>query len=452
MDEYELWHEWFEGEGGLYEFLEAMCEPLFDYLRPRTIHETQLPKLCEICSIIQVRYMEQQDEDDDYGHASRLDFSHIIRPALEDAQTRLVFLTLSALRDSIESYKPTPVDLDCTRRSNAPTSGSKKGPVLSGRKASMNGMTPGFSKNATTTEEEGDPFDAQWRYYSVAYQEWYPTLRKAIWLLSRIYRLVNSTVFDDLAHQIVHQTTISLQNAATQVASKLSTVDSQLFLLKQLLILKQQVIAFDIEYVTPEIHFDFSNVTNTFWELRERGGLFDPRNIVRLIGGGLMPRVIENMLDAKAELDGRLRTLINEFTDGYAQRMTNIVSLSASKKKDFQGTAAVDALRKTIEKEVPRLRKKLEDYLDDVRIRETLVGAVQDQALQHYEDFFDRIMTQSNGTTVSKKGKSREDDIWDPDTLADWSNTIFGVDRIGQGALFEDDDDSPALSGRSTST
>ena len=43
--------------------------------------------------------------------------------------------------------------------------------------------------------------------------------------------------------------------------------------MSHLLILKQQIVAFDIEYVAPEVSFDFSGVTSTFWELRERGGL-----------------------------------------------------------------------------------------------------------------------------------------------------------------------------------
>lgn len=258
-------------------------------------------------------------------------------------------------------------------------------------------------------------------------------------------------MFDDLAHQIVHQTTLSLHQAAQQIASKTSQVDSQLFLLKQLLILKQQVIAFDIEFVTPEIHFDFSNLTNTFWELRERGGLFDPRNLFRLVGGGLLPRVVENMLDAKAELDGRLRTVINEFTNQYAERMTSPVSEAASRRKDFQGGSAVQAVRLSIEKEVPLLRSKLGEYLEDVKVKETLVGAVQDQALQQYEDFFDRATAQVKGNLVSKKGKSREDDVWDPDTFADWSNTIFGVDRIGHGSEYEEENRSPVFSRSTTS-
>lgn len=195
LDEYELWHEWFDGDDGLYEFLEALCDPLYDYLRPRTIRETQLPKLCEMCSLLQVRYMEEPDDESEPPEDDQLDFSVIIRPALEDAQTRLVFLALAVLRDDIERFKAKPSDLNYPARNrNVPLSGTKsKAPALSGRKASLNGTDQLAPKAPTIVEEDGaDAVELKWKYESSSsFQGWYPTLKKAIWLLSKIYRLVN---------------------------------------------------------------------------------------------------------------------------------------------------------------------------------------------------------------------------------------------------------------------
>ena len=242
-----------------------------------------------------------------------------------------------------------------------------------------------------------------------------------------------STVFDDLAHQIVHQTTVSLHQAATLISGKATSVDGQLFLIKHLLILKQQIVAFDIEYVTPDVSFDFSGVTNTFWELRERGGLFDPRNLWRFVGGGLLPKVVENMLDAKVELDGRLRTVINEFTNNFALRMTNPIGDTATRGSGFDAIKAVKKVQQLAEKEVPLLRRKLDEYLDDVRTKETLVAAVQDQVIQNYENFYDLYTAdkRSNGKAISKKGKGRDDEAWDPDMFSEWSTGLFNVGKFG---------------------
>ena len=258
-------------------------------------------------------------------------------------------------------------------------------------------------------------------------------------------------MFDDLAHQIVHQTTLSLHRAASQMSGKGTAEDGQLFLIKHLLILKSQIVAFDIEFITPEVSFDFSNVTATFWELRERGGLFNPRNLMRMMSGSLLPRVVENMLDAKAELDGRLRSVINDFTGTVAGRITSAVGADASRKRNFNGGAAVAAVREAAEKEVPALRVKLAEHLDDVRTRETLVAAVQDQVVQDYEDFHERYAGDGPGNGngnakmagARKKGKGREDEVWDVDTFADWTATVFGVGREG---LRESDGESRSRS------
>ena len=193
-DEYELWCEWFEGEDGLYDFLELICEPLYDQLTPRTVHESQLLKLCELCTLIQTRYMRDQDEELEALEIKQLDFSILIQRALEDAQTRLVFRTQAILRDEIENYRPKSDDLNYpaqNRRVSLTPDTKSNGPVTSGRKASLARK----SLPPPKTPEAADGIDPPNEQYGFnlegASQGWYPTLRKAIWLLSRIYRLVN---------------------------------------------------------------------------------------------------------------------------------------------------------------------------------------------------------------------------------------------------------------------
>lgn len=198
LDEYDLWGDWFAGDGGVYEFLEAMCEPLYDHLRPRIIRETRIPKLCELCTFIQTRFMTEEDDDDDIeyqnGDAAKrsLDFAALVKPALEDAQSRLVFLALTVLRDDIENYRPKPEDLDYPSQSRGPstTTADGKRVPLSGRKGSGNNMQ---TKSPVLGEDEDSAamFEPSWNTGDKQAITWYPTLRRAVWLLSRIYRLVN---------------------------------------------------------------------------------------------------------------------------------------------------------------------------------------------------------------------------------------------------------------------
>ncbi|KAJ5950834.1 Conserved oligomeric Golgi complex subunit 3 [Penicillium vulpinum] len=445
LDEYDLWGEWFHGEGGLYDFLETLCEPLYDHLRPRIIHESDIVRLCQLCNLLQTRYFSDPEEEPEQVETNHLDFSALIQPALQDVQARLVFRALAVLRDEIERYKPRPEDIDYPMR-NRQVSLTVSDTQISGKKdTSADTLIDMTAKHAADAGESPQESDGKWDFETqTALKGWYPTLRKAIWLLSRIYRLVNSTVFDDLAHQIVHQTTLSLQNASTLISAKATPADSQLFLMSHLLILKQQIVAFDIEYVSADISFDFSAVTSTFWELRERGGLFNPRNLMRLVGHGLIPRVVENMLDAKVELDGRLRTVINDFINASAARMTaSLPSQFVDSRNLARGELILPSCR-TIEKEVPGLRKVLNEYIDDTRMKETLVGAVQDRTIQIYEDFFEKYTSseKAKGNFISKKGKGRDDAVWDVNTFAEWCEGVFRVGVAGlQTDIPEDDDD-----------
>ncbi|EFE35335.1 uncharacterized protein ARB_05377 [Trichophyton benhamiae CBS 112371] len=386
LDEFDLWGEWFHGQYGLYDFLEAIY------------------------------------------------FAILIQPALQDAQTRLVFLAQAILRDEIERFKPRPEDLDYPAKNKQISLSAENNttPVVSGRKSSLI-----ESKMPMVMDEDTDSpaeKESQWDFTSQAmFEGWYPTLKKAIWLLSRIYRLVNSKVFDDLAHQIVHQTTLSIQQAGTEISSKKSKPDGLLFLIRHLLVLKQQIVAFDIEFVSPDVSFDFSGVTSTFWELQERGGLFNTRTWIQLVGGGLLPQVVENMLDAKVELDGTLRTVINDFTNTFATKMTSSLppvsgkTITPTLSQQIQKGALT--MRHSIEEEVPILRRLLDDYIDDKRTKETLVSAVQDTVTQLYEDYLEAYAAAEAGKDKPGRKASRKPvatgELWDIERFGDWTDSIF---------------------------
>ncbi|TGJ71023.1 Golgi transport complex subunit 3 [Orbilia oligospora] len=401
LDEYELFFNHFSsGEQQLYDYLESISEPLYDYLRPRIMHETQLVKLCELCSLLQSRYMRDSDEAELESYdRSQLDFGRLVQSPLHDAQARIIFRAQNVIRNDIENFIPKPEDLDYPERNKiiqTPLKSPRVGKILD-PVSPMEGENP-------------SQFDTD-----AVFQGWYPSLRKSIWLLSRIYRLVNSSVFDDLAHQVVHVCIGSLSRAADQIRRMKNDTDSQLFLLKHLLILKEQIVAFDIEYVRPEVEFDFS----TFWEIRQTESLFSPNGLMKLVQKGL-PKVVENMLDAKVELDMKLRNVINQFTEAWASKISGPVVESAGK-----GTEALEAtisLRKLAESDVPILRQKLNEYINDIRTRETLVGAVQEMVIQSYESFYER----------ADKLAPELEDLWDIDTFVVFTNKAFGTeDALG---------------------
>ena len=192
LDEFDLWGEWFHGQGGLYDFLDTICEPLYDHLRPRIIREDKIVKLCQLCTLLQTRYLLDPDDETEQVDANQLDFSILIQPALEDVQTRLVFRTQAFLRDEIERYKPRPGDLDYPARNKKALISVTEGQI-SGKKMVPADAVVNMSKPTKPDDADSPDQELKWDFdeSQAALSGWYPTLRKAIWLLSRIYRLVN---------------------------------------------------------------------------------------------------------------------------------------------------------------------------------------------------------------------------------------------------------------------
>ena len=498
LDEFELWGEWFHGYRGLYDFLESICEPLYDHLRPRTIHEGKLTKLCQLCILLQTRYMQDPDEENDIlPDPNQLDFGVLIRPALEDTQTRIVFRTQAIVRNEIELYKPKSEDLDYPSRLHQRQGGPKsKGPVLSGRRESAAPTTPTtplprdpliVDADISSDEENANNLSVPYDPSSTMQRPTiYPTLNLCLTILTRLHRLIHTSIFDDLAHQIVHQTLISLTtasasippptkaqlppstpNATAKTPTTPSSTSSNLFLLIHLLHLKTHLLAFDISSNTanPDVSVDFSGPLSTFTELRERGtSLFNPVNLMRLISSGtLLPRVVENMLDAKVELDGSLRKVINNFVGDWSNLLTSSLTTIPSPPKQQppksqtnnksstdsstdKASSLVTQTRTKITTLVPVLRSTLETWTLDPRVTETLIAAIMEYVVKNYELWFDDASARGvvNGRRTGgagTKGKGREDEVWDVDGFQEWCEGIFQV-RVMELEEEEDDGES----------
>lgn len=95
-----------------------------------------------------------------------------------------------------------------------------------------------------------------------------------------------------------------------------------LFATHNLYLLKQLILVYELHGVTKTSQLDFTDVWTTLRDLRDRGRLFDPRAYYNLLREGkLMPKVLEQISDARVELDGLLRSNIINFTEGWANRI-----------------------------------------------------------------------------------------------------------------------------------
>jgi hypothetical protein len=82
------------------------------------------------------------------------------------------------------------------------------------------------------------------------YASLYPPLRATLVVLSKLYRAVDTHIFSGLAQEAVAAVTLSVQQASRAIARKSTTLDAQLFMIKHLLFLREQIAPFDVSSCT----------------------------------------------------------------------------------------------------------------------------------------------------------------------------------------------------------
>jgi hypothetical protein len=114
------------------QYLENLCDYLYDDLRPRILHEPLLTALCEVCTVLQALMVldvasltDDTSSDEDLDELNidldqprkkqkglgRLHISHLLQMVLQDAQTRLFFKAQSVIQAEIRYYTPKQEDL-----------------------------------------------------------------------------------------------------------------------------------------------------------------------------------------------------------------------------------------------------------------------------------------------------------------------------------------------------
>ncbi|KAL6496441.1 Golgi transport complex subunit 3 [Orobanche gracilis] len=267
-----------EDVSNLSPLIDPLCTYLYDTLRPKLIHEVNVDILCELVDILKVEVLTEQVSRRGESLAG-------LRPTLErilaDVHERLTFRARTYIRDEIASYLPLDEDLDYPARLEQSAQTNSE--------ASPSSRSPDVSRT------------------------WYPPLEKTITCLSKLYRCLEPAVFTGLAQEAVEVCSLSIQKASKLIAKRSSTMDGQLFLIKFLLILREQIAPFDIEFSVTHKELDFSHLLEHLRRiLRGQASLFDWSRSTSL-ARTLSPRVLESQIDAKKELEKSLKTTCEEF-------------------------------------------------------------------------------------------------------------------------------------------
>merc|ERR1711871_1243860 len=140
---------------------------------------------------------------------------------------------------------------------------------------------------------------------------WYPPLKNTLALLSKLYGVVEMSVFEDFARRGVLLCVNSLRSGADKVKRKGSSLHGDLFLVRHLLILREQLIPFDIRLHTVEKQLDWSGtrvaMNNMLYNTRTMLR-FDTANAFLQLAWDGIPGLQETEVDAKRDLDNVLKS------------------------------------------------------------------------------------------------------------------------------------------------
>lgn len=179
-------------------YLNKLCSALHRTVRRGLVTVLDLDTLCQIVSVL------REERTMASSSPTTMAAARAISTVIEDAQERLIFCANNALNKEVIRFRATPDDLDYPAK---------------------------LTKQPSETNEE----DAVQKQLQV-YESWFPPMRSVLRILSKIFRVVEPRVFEDIARESVQACTRCLKDGAAVILQKRGVVHADLFLVKHLLV------------------------------------------------------------------------------------------------------------------------------------------------------------------------------------------------------------------------
>lgn len=207
-------------------FLDELCNNLHRTIRRGLVSIVELDMLCQIVSVLR--------EERSLANASptTMAAARSLGKVIVDAQERLIFCANGVLGKEVVRFKTTPDDLDYPDK-------LRKCKEQQEEKKEM-GAEGGVGANM-------DGNDAL-RNQMQIYESWFPPIRSVLKVLSKIFRVVEPKVFEDIALSSVQSCARSLKDGSSYIEKKSGQLHSDLFLVKHLLVSGLSLLCFRLIY------------------------------------------------------------------------------------------------------------------------------------------------------------------------------------------------------------
>lgn len=404
----------------LEQFLEQLCMVLYDNLRPQIIHVQHLETLAELTAILRNEVLGHHCST----HPQLTSFERITRQMLQDVQERLVYRTTVYIRTDILGYQPAPGDLAYPEKLEMMESIAEQLAASADNSAKTHSRQNSTSSIVSATSLEVGSITA--RAYSGTspadlHGMWYPPVRRTLVCLSKLYRCLEKPIFQGLSQEVLSACLQSVSQAAELISSdrKKAKSDGQLFEIKHLLILREQIVPFQVDFLVRETSLDFSKIKTAAASLFSKRGeilsLSSNNALLQFLLDGT-PGVQEMLRDGKKEVDRRLKQTCEMFITDTTAAMVgpvlnfntkvehfNVLKLDKEKnvKLSSQAWAHPDQVRNVIAESqrlikslVPLTQRKMQLYLANRETEFILFRPIRSAVLSSFMSMLSCLRTE----------------------------------------------------------
>ena len=373
-------------------YLTSLCSSLHRTVRRALVTMIDLDSLCQIVSVL------REERSMASASPTTMAAARAMTIVIQDAQERLIFCANSTLTKDVIKFQAAPADL------NYPDKLHKKNDT----------------KDEATSAVSPDD-DAVELQLQQVYDSWFPPIRVVLKILSKIFRVVETRVFEDLALQSVRSCSKCLKDGAEFIKIHKSEMDADLFLVKHFLILREQLSPFDIELRSVERQLDFSDAGKAvarFLANRSRRvfSVSTENALITLLREGVSVR--EASVDSKRDLEDALRSSCNDFIEHTSLSLARdlLDAVESYKSRDTtshsQSAEALLALLKNTydssEVSLVEVKEKMSLYLDNPATQAILLKPVCRKITRALEEIRKLAMGAENGVNGwddEQKGK-----------------------------------------------
>mmetsp|Transcript_29767 Transcript_29767/g.68542 ORF Transcript_29767/g.68542 Transcript_29767/m.68542 type:complete len:934 (+) Transcript_29767:157-2958(+) len=338
---FEAYFELRQPQEALRVLLETLAEVFYQTMRPVVLGCEYIDSLREMAHCLQMDIMEPTQQSSRAGEL--VPVLGVVYRLHKDVQEKLIYRVEIYVRGEIRGFTMSPSDIDY--------------PAL------LYQLDP--SQQSENAEEQ----DFQ--------TGWFPTLRRTLNILAKIYQVLDLSTFQGLAQEAVDVCLASLKQASQALSQRqlkdrrdaleglVRVVDSQLFLIKHLLILREQVSSFECDLIVSEKYFDFSNLWDAL-HLKLPEGLL----------GILKPKLCQSQVDSKKDIETELKIACEVLVTNVIAHITQPLAMLNSQIGSHLAQKSDRAsLRDQPFMDLEKLRETIVLFLGNVREHVPLVAA-----------------------------------------------------------------------------